>query len=610
MKWIGWVAWITFVAPCFADPPVSAALARTPSGITAWDTAHSAENAFSRAALAAREGWRPLPQGKPVESLAGDGVIQNDRVAIVARKHGGAVEIYALGPGATLGPTRLRLLAAEGAPATTIENIRLVENKKASASLALACRTSKGHTLEAMFRLKRGEAMVEVEPGAGADRLRVEVSAQFVVLPDFFADDIVIDARKIATESIEVPSDNFILNLCGQGQGIVLSVFESRRRDARLKLAGPSQNRSVDGSEIDFEGRKIWVTVLDRSGIWHSAEVGPQDSGVVKKLAWKMTFPAQWRVDFSRPGDLFDSWEMLLQVKDGGYLKPSWLGNGEEHLGSNRRRWNTVLGSYPYPCWSDSTGQGYLQPLKNRPLKFEGPVLLYPINRVKETPLDVYTVVDALRGTLGVGPCEHILDLEGQRSDYKGQATCAVRDGLGAIYAKHEQKLRHDEVLKWLDDGLTFVTHIRGRITRYIEFGHKMREYLAAQNRAHPEWSEFLNDMDKLVQEIDARIAQRIDKIQSPAVVARMNDEFRANVLDYEESDALQRCREYTKALVTIGDNQDELSGECRWVVKTVRQRAGQRLAADPRLAPIVAEIRARTQEALRNPAQHEGSRH
>ena len=62
--------------------------------------------------------------------------------------------------------------------------------------------------------------------------------------------------------------------------------------------------------------------------------------------------------------------------------------------------------------------------------------------------------------------------------------------------------------------------------------------------------------------------------------------------------------------LVVVGDNQDELSGELRWVVKTLRQRAGILMALDPRVTPIASEIRARTQEVLRNPAWHEGARH
>ena len=92
--------------------------------------------------------------------------------------------------------------------------------------------------------------------------------------------------------------------------------------------------------------------------------------------------------------------------------------------------------------------------------------------------------------------------------------------------------------------------------------------------------------------------------------VARMNEDFRKEVLDDDGPDALKRCQAYARALVEIGDNQDELVGECRWVVKALRQRAGILIALDPRVAPIASEIRARTQEALRNPANHEGARH
>jgi hypothetical protein len=215
-----------------------------------------------------------------------------------------------------------------------------------------------------------------------------------------------------------------------------------------------------------------------------------------------------------------------------------------------------------------------------------------------------------MRNTLGVGPCQHILDVEGQKSEYKGRATCAVRDALNPIYEKGEQKQKRDEVNRVLDDGLTFVKHIRGRITRYVEFGKNMREYLAVERKEHGELSEFIAEMDRLAREIDDRVAARADKIKTPADVARMNEEFRKDVLDADGPDAVRQCKSYTRALVVIGDNQDELAGECRWAVKSLRQRAGILMALDPRVAPIASEIRARTQEALRNPANHEGARH
>src|SRR5437660_9669819 len=227
-----------------------------------------------------------------------------------------------------------------------------------------------------------------------------------------------------------------------------------------------------------------------------------------------------------------------------------------------------------------------------------------------QTPLDAFTVVDVMRNTLGVGPCEHILDVEGQKQEYKGRATCSVRDHLGEIYGKNQQKQQRAEVDKTLNDGLIFVTHIRGRITRYVEFGHKMREYLADQKKAHPELNDVLSELDKMAAEIDARVAARAEKIKTPAHVAAMNEDFRKNVRDDDGPNALANSKKYSQALVEIGDNQDELSAECRWVVKALRQKAGILLAQQPRLAAVAAEIRARTQVALRNPANHEGAHH
>ena len=61
---------------------------------------------------------------------------------------------------------------------------------------------------------------------------------------------------------------------------------------------------------------------------------------------------------------------------------------------------------------------------------------------------------------------------------------------------------------------------------------------------------------------------------------------------------------------MTVGDNQDELAGECRWAVKSLRQRAGMIMALDPRMREIATEVRDRARKVLRNPAGHENARH
>jgi hypothetical protein len=607
-----WAA-ILLLLPCGGQDPARAAEEADVSfrpGIAAWDTGQAAEQADPPSLLVPQREWTAVASGITATVFQGDAIISNGRIALAVRRKAQAVEAYALSHEGMVLRLRLQLIASGGDPAARLERVELVENTKGAACLELTYKNAHGAGLAARFRIKKAEVAVQIDPGQGADRLRVECAGRFAVLPDFFADDILIDARNIPVQRIELPSENFLLHLAGQGETVATCVFENRKQDVVVTLAGTGDERKIEASEIPFEAKRVWVAILEGPGQWHTRDIRMEDAGKVLPLGWKMPFPAQWRVDLTRREDLTDSWDMLLEQKTGGYLKPSLLGGGPEHLGGDRSRWNTVLGRYPYPCWSDQEGRGYIQPLKKKVLSFQGPAVVYPLNRVKETPLDAFTVVDIMRNTLGVGPCEHILDLEGQKSEYRGRATCSVRDTLGAIYEKKEQKQKHAEVEKILSDGLVFVKHIRGRINRYLEFGRRMHDYLAEQRKVHPELKDFLDEMDTLTQEIDARVAARADKIQTPEHVARMNEAFRRNVLDYEGPDALERCRQYATALVVIGDNQDELSGECRWVVKSLRQRAGIRMALDPRVASVATEIRARTQEALRNPASHEGARH
>jgi hypothetical protein len=588
------LAWarVTWGADAPQDSP-----ARPRSGIIVWDTGRPAAEALAPAALADTNDWTAIPVGETADSFKGDVVLSNGRVVAVLRKQDSAVEFYAVRLGVAASRLRLRLLTAAGEPAERLERVAVVENTSGGACLDATFKTAQGAEVAGKFRIKRGDVSVQAEPGTGAGKLRVECPCRFGVLPDFFADDITIDATRLPLDAVELPSENFVLHLTGEGDAIGMCVFENRQQDVKVTLSGAGDRRIITGSEIVFEGKKVWVALLEAPKIWCMRELKPTDTGKVIPLDWKMPFPAQWRVDFTRSNDLTDSWVMLLQDQaDGKYTKPSWLGSGEDQIGRDRSRWNTVLGTFPYPCWSDPDRQGYLQPLKSKVLKLQGPVIVYPINRVTQTPLDSYTVVDVMRNTLGVGPCQHILDLEGQKAEYKGRATCAVRDSLNPIYEKKEQKAKRAEVERVLDEGLTFVKHIRGRITRYVEFGKTMREYLADQKKAHAELSEFIEEMDRLTREIDDRVAARADKIKTPAHVAQMNEDFRKEVLDDDGPDALKHCKAYTKALVVIGDNQDELAGECRWVVKALRQRAGILIALDPRVAPIASEIRARTQ--------------
>jgi hypothetical protein len=389
-------------------------------------------------------------------------------------------------------------------------------------------------------------------------------------------------------------------------------VFENREQEVRVHLSGEGEKRVFSASEIRFgKGRKVWVALLEGKGIWHAFDVAASATGKIAPLGWKMPYSAQWRSDFTRADGLTDSWEMLLQsTKGGDYYKPSWLGNDDRTLGLARKRWIEILGEFQYPLWSDHDGQGFVQPLGHKYCTMVGPAFLYPINRVKATPPDQFTALDVMRSTLGVGPCEYILDVEGQKENFKGAYTCSVRDRLTELYDKGQQKGKKDDIEKMLGEAVEFVKHIRGRIETYIAFGKEIRAFLAEKKTSNPECAEFIREMDGIAAQIEERLGERRDRIRAISDVLALNDDFRKNVRDYEGPDLKERLKKYTDDLTRIGGNQDKLVMECRWIVKALRQKAGLLMALDPKVAPVAEELRLKTQAVLRSPSAHEKARH
>jgi hypothetical protein len=646
VSWILGVATMPSVGVGIAFPQEDA---KPRYALAVWDTSASSAKPLSPYTVEEKAGWKPITIGETASAFEGDAVISNGRVLAVARQKGTGVELYTLGSGEAVFRARLLLVPAAG-----IDQVTLTENSRGAVGLEVASKAG-----AARFRLKKGEHFVETQAVSPEAVLRVECPSRFAVLPDFFADDILFDARKAPLDKVELPSENFLLHFTGKQDAIVMSVFENRAKDVRVTLAGKGDERAITGSEMEFgkKGSKIWLAVLEGAGMWHCVDVGAADAKKVLPLDWKMPFMAQWRVDFTRKDGLTDSWDMLLPEKEGdGFIKPSWLaqdgkiseatrtatgeidrdaykpgGPASDRVGPDRARWTTVLGKVQYPCWSDRERKGFLQPLDHKKLAFDGPVLIYPIIRLAETPVESYTPVDIVRNTLGVGPCQYLLDVEGQKQEHVGRATCHVRTLLNEIYKSGRQKEKRKDIESYLGDGLDFVTHIRKRVLAYVAFGKDMRKYLAEQRAVHPELKESLDDLETLVREIDERVEPRMkailqnkmlketvakiverDEPTPPALAAQLNRDFIANgLLDYDGADWEAKLKkEYTDPLTAIGGEQDEMVGECRWVVKALRQKAGILMATDPSLAPIAAEIRARTQKMLRGGAAYEGARH
>src|SRR6266851_6085385 len=277
---------VTWGSTTWGADPARPSEIKPKTGITIWDTGRLSPGALGPAALAGNNDWTAIPPEKTVDSFEGDAVLSNGRIVVVLRKEDSAMEVHAAKPHA-VARLRLRLQSAAGDPAARLERMALVENTKGSACLEASFRTARGAVVAGKFRIKRGDVSVQVEPGTGANKLRVECPGRFVVLPDFFADDITIDATRLPLDAVELPSENFVLHLTGKGDAIAMCVFETRQQDVKVTLAGAGDKRQVIGSTLAFEGKKIWVSLLEAPRIWHLHDLAPSDTGKVIKLDWK-----------------------------------------------------------------------------------------------------------------------------------------------------------------------------------------------------------------------------------------------------------------------------------------------------------------------------------
>src|SRR5260370_1214846 len=230
--------WSLVSAPTmlFLLPPVScgAGDAKARTGIAVYDTRTPAAAVLPLA----KNDWTLLPLSTTVPAFKGDAVLTNGRIVAVLRRKEAAIEIHAAKREGAIARARLRLQSAAGEPAVALERAALIENTKGGATLAATFRTAKGVEVAGTFRIKRGDVAVQVDPGPGAAKLRVESPGRFVVLPDFFADDITIDASRLPLSSVDLPSENFVLHPTANGDAIALCVFENRQQDVKVTLAG------------------------------------------------------------------------------------------------------------------------------------------------------------------------------------------------------------------------------------------------------------------------------------------------------------------------------------------------------------------------------------
>ena len=241
-----------------------------------FDTGAASASPLPPEALAAKTGWTAVPEDNLTRAFTGDAVFMNDRAAVVLRRNSAGAEMYSRSPASSKQRAALLAIGADGA-AGALSSVKIIENSQAAVMLEAAFTSKTGAIITFRFRLTAGEALLDVRGAQGASRLRVCDQAQYVVVPDFFADDMVLDAamfdsastpRRHAAMGFPPRTPCCRLDRRRPRDGVACVWQRSPQQNVDLLLSGEGAARTIAGYEIDLPAdSRLWIAVMEGAGI-------------------------------------------------------------------------------------------------------------------------------------------------------------------------------------------------------------------------------------------------------------------------------------------------------------------------------------------------------
>jgi hypothetical protein len=234
--------------------------------------------------------------------------------------------------------------------------------------------------------------------------------------------------------------------------------------------------------------------------------------------------------------------------------------------------------------------------------------------------VDVYVPVDVIRDTLGMGPCEYIMDKEGltrvfhggkEKMHFEG-ATCGNWSGRLAPLLKKWQRdgklsdKDKQDVVWLIEDMGTFISAVNVRFHAYADFHSRVEKLLKEAGTT-----------DEGVKAFVAAVSAQLGPMKKMTERAPRFDKELANWKKSLETH-MQTAKDATecpKSLNAVGrvrqfaQQQDTGIAVCRRCVNAIRQAVGLALAGQgfPKTAKLAAAVREECRKILRNPHPLEG---
>jgi len=499
------------------------------------------------------DGWTLVPEDDLAHAFASRAVLLNQAVRLVLVRGGAGAAVYARTDDgfrrrAVLVP---RLSATNDVPACT--DLRLRENTRGAVAVAAAFRYPDGTMASALFRLTAGARSVEIRAMEGTARVGVRVNASHIIVPDFFAGDILFAAESAGGTPREtpvgtrlaVPAENCLL--VHTREALLMGVWRSGAQHADLVLApATADDPAIAGFEVEYTAdRPVWVASLEAPRICERLHPAADRTAVETVAAWTPLFPAKWRAGRLGPDAAPDTWD---------------------------------LGAEAPPAWATRAGAG--------------DVLLYPIDRSRDTPLTMLCPVDVLRDVLGVGPCRYILDAEGLGGE-GGPTPAEVTEWVERQFNRGRDARGAEQIRGRLGAMRAHLARTAARIRQYARWREQVRALAPAEGEAV---AGPVQEVIHILDDLGQNLANGQDALKAPDLAAPMIEQIAALI---GRDGTVAEVQRLAVGLRELGASQDRTLARCRMAAR--RLEAWARMAADTAsLADLAGAVRSQAEAMLR----------
>ncbi|HIE51263.1 MAG TPA: hypothetical protein EYP85_05855 [Armatimonadetes bacterium] len=541
--------------------------------LAVWDTGQflPALPADWEAFLREKKGWKPLPVGlKEPHRLQGGVVIENEWAVFLLC--GKEVSALLLAKPLTKRAAGVGLIPlAEQEEAKQVEALRVLRYGGEEAVVELASRSASGQVVRTAWRIFGSRPLIEVRPLWGAERLRLRARLHFLVVPDRFANDLVLDPHAYPNARCTLPSEPLLLGFLRAGDRMLLLVCPAARQRAEL---GPPQEDYFPHLTLSFARRSLFLALLAGDRIWYEERFSPPRREERVKFRWEKPFSATWR----------------LAVRGEG------------------KHYSNMFAEKPSACFDGK--RAFLQKGEDFAANVDL-ALIYLYGRTENTPLDTLTPLDLIYDALGLKPGREILDEEGLTAYRTAAGWTTWSDlprtieSLRYLFNRRLEVQERVYVGHLCDDLQPFIEGLDQRLGEYRDFAAKVERLCQTASREAPTAAKFTEGIAPIRQQL-AELGQQQGRLKRAAEVAAYCRQIK-QLTAAESPDNRSRFEALSRNIREVVGPREEMLRTYRRLAKELRDRAGWAAVRQPELIELAEGIRKLARAVLRNRYYIEG---